>query len=30
MRYKETPRAKGFDLAKETDEQLIERLGANE
>ncbi len=27
VRYKETPRAKGFDLAKETDEQLIERLG---
>ncbi|MCE9528261.1 MAG: c-type cytochrome [Planctomycetales bacterium] len=28
VRYKETPRAKGFDLAKEKDEQLIERLGA--
>ena len=28
VRYKETPRAKGFDLSKETDEQLIERLGA--
>lgn len=28
VRYKETPRAKGFDLGKETDEQLIERLGA--
>ncbi len=29
VRYKETPRvAKGFDLAKDTDEELIERLGA--
>ncbi len=28
VRYKETPRAKGFDLGKETDEQLIERLEA--
>ncbi|MBC7853554.1 MAG: c-type cytochrome [Pirellulaceae bacterium] len=28
VRYKETPRAKGFDLAKETDDQLVERLGA--
>ncbi len=28
VRYKETPRAVGLDLAKETDEQLIERLGA--
>jgi putative membrane-bound dehydrogenase-like protein len=28
VRYKETPRAKGFDLGKEADEQLIERLGA--
>ncbi|MGI8980364.1 MAG: PVC-type heme-binding CxxCH protein [Pirellulaceae bacterium] len=26
VRYKETPRAKGFDLGKETDEQLVERL----
>lgn len=26
VRYKETPRAHGFDLAKETDDQLIERL----
>ena len=30
VRYKDSPRTpKGFDLAKETDEQLIERLGAN-
>ena len=28
LRYKETPRAPKFDLAKETDEQLIERLGS--
>ena len=29
VRYKDSPRTpKGFDLAKETDEQLIERLGA--
>lgn len=29
VRYKDTPRVpKGFDLAKESDEQLIERLGA--
>lgn len=28
LRYKETPRAPQFDLAKETDEQLIERLGS--
>ncbi len=28
VRYKDTPRAKPFDLAKETDEQLIERLGS--
>lgn len=27
LRYKESPRAPKFDLAKETDEQLIERLG---
>ncbi len=27
VRYKDTPRAKPFDLAKESDEQLIERLG---
>src|SRR4029079_6042687 len=26
VRYKDTPRAKAFDLAKETDEQLFERL----
>jgi len=26
IRYKDTPRAKAFDLAKESDEQLIERL----
>jgi putative membrane-bound dehydrogenase-like protein len=26
VRYKDTPRAKAFDLTKETDEQLIERL----
>ena len=26
VRYKDTPRAAGFDLAKETDDQLIERL----
>jgi HEAT repeat protein len=26
VRYKETPRAVGFDLSKESDEQLIERL----
>jgi glucose/arabinose dehydrogenase len=26
VRYKETPRAKGFDLSKETDDQLINRL----
>jgi putative membrane-bound dehydrogenase-like protein len=28
VRYKDTPRAVGFDLSKETDEQLIERLNA--
>ena len=28
VRYKETPRAKPFDFAKETDEQLIARLSA--
>jgi glucose/arabinose dehydrogenase len=28
VRYKETPRAVGFDLSKESDEQLIERLNA--
>lgn len=28
LRYKETPRAPKFDLAKETNEQLIERLGS--
>jgi putative membrane-bound dehydrogenase-like protein len=28
VRYKDTPRAKSFDLSKETDEQLIERLGS--
>lgn len=28
LRYKETPRAPKFDLAKETDEQLIQRLGS--
>ncbi|MBI5760641.1 MAG: c-type cytochrome [Planctomycetales bacterium] len=28
VRYKDSPRAPKFDLAKETDEQLIERLGA--
>ncbi len=28
VRYKDTPRAKPFDLAKESDEQLIERLGS--
>jgi putative membrane-bound dehydrogenase-like protein len=28
VRYKETPRVRAFDLAKETDEQLVERLGA--
>src|SRR5262245_60821659 len=28
VRYKDTPRAKAFDLAKETDEQLFERLGS--
>ncbi|HUG90613.1 MAG TPA: PVC-type heme-binding CxxCH protein [Planctomycetaceae bacterium] len=28
VRYKDTPRAPQFDLAKETDEQLIERLGS--
>jgi putative membrane-bound dehydrogenase-like protein len=27
VRYKETPRVSGFDLAKESDEQLIKRLG---
>jgi putative membrane-bound dehydrogenase-like protein len=29
VRYKDTPRAKPFDLAKETDEQLFERLSSN-
>jgi putative membrane-bound dehydrogenase-like protein len=29
VRYKDTPRAKPFDLAKETDEQLFERLASN-
>jgi putative membrane-bound dehydrogenase-like protein len=28
VRYQDTPRATGFDLSKETDEQLIERLNA--
>ncbi len=28
VRYKDTPRRWGFDLAKETDDQLIERLGS--
>jgi putative membrane-bound dehydrogenase-like protein len=28
VRYKDTPRAAGFDLTKESDEQLIERLNA--
>jgi putative membrane-bound dehydrogenase-like protein len=28
VRYKDTPRAVGFDLSKETDDQLIERLGS--
>lgn len=28
VRYKDTPRAAKFDLAKESDEQLIERLGS--
>ncbi len=28
VRYKDTPRAVGFDLSKETDGQLIERLGS--
>ena len=28
VRYKDTPRAPKFDLAKETDDQLIERLGS--
>jgi putative membrane-bound dehydrogenase-like protein len=28
VRYKDTPRAPQFDLAKETDDQLIERLGS--
>ena len=28
VRYKDTPRAVGFDLSKESDERLIERLGA--
>jgi len=28
VRYKDTPRAKDFDLGRESDEQLIERLGA--
>jgi putative membrane-bound dehydrogenase-like protein len=28
VRYKETPRAVGFDLSKETDDQLIARLGS--
>ena len=28
VRYQDTPRAVGFDLSKETDEQLIERLNA--
>ena len=28
VRYKDTPRAAKFDLAKETDDQLIERLGS--
>jgi putative heme-binding domain-containing protein len=28
VRYKDTPYAKGFDLGKETDKQLIERLNA--
>jgi putative membrane-bound dehydrogenase-like protein len=28
VRYKETPRAVGFDLGKESDEELIKRLGA--
>lgn len=28
VRYKETPRAVGFDLAKESDDELIARLGA--
>jgi len=28
LRYKETPRAPKFDLAKETDDELIERLGS--
>jgi putative membrane-bound dehydrogenase-like protein len=28
VRYKDTPRARKFDLARDTDEQLIERLGS--
>ncbi|HEX5104242.1 MAG TPA: PVC-type heme-binding CxxCH protein [Pirellulaceae bacterium] len=28
IRYKDTPRASGFDLSKESDDQLLERLGA--
>ncbi len=29
VRYQDSPRAVGFDLSKETDQQLIERLNAN-